>query len=179
MQAKIAQTKWHIDQDVSSVLQLAEEKKWSFTLVRKFVAQNAPVAGERKDVYVARLIAMAVGIDAVNRRKLEEQAGKAHDLANPKAAEKKKKKDVPDEDDEWAKPGWTVDTGREVSKNYDFGSGGGAHKPKGRVWFGEPGVAWSVDKDEHAGAGYKKFTRVANKWRYAGSYNVNLVYKDR
>ena len=175
LQAKIAQTKWqHIGQGIPSVVQLAEEKKWSFKQVLKFVGENGPGRGEQRQTYIDRLVILAGGIEAGTRGKVQNEAGKAWDQANPKPAEKKKKAPAAG-----PHPGWVVDTERTVFKGYDFSSGGGSHRPKGMVWIDDDGNAWAEDKDEHAGAGYKKFEQRANKWVYAGSYDMTLKYKNR
>ena len=175
LQPKIAQTKWqHIGQGIPSVVQLAEEKKLSFKEVLKLVSGNGPERGEQRQTYIDRVVALAGGIEAGTRAKVQNEAGKAWDQANPKPAEKKKKAPAAG-----PHPGWVVDADRSVFKGYDFGSGGGSHRPKGMVWIDDDGNAWAEDKDEHAGAGYKKFVPHANKWRYAGSYDMTLKYKNR
>jgi hypothetical protein len=155
------------------VVQLAA-RKWLFKEVRNFVSTTPPQPNEDANTYADRLALLATTADPATLLKIREEAAKAHALANPAPKVKPKKKEQ-----EGPHPGWTVDKEREVYKNYEISSGGGSHRPKGMVWIDDEGFAWSEDKDEHAGAGYKKFQRVRNAWQYIGTYNMDLTPKNR
>jgi len=156
-----------------SVIQCALNK-WTFTQVKQFVNNNQPQNNEDRDTYITRVVNAAGNVHDETKAKIQSRAGQIYDVINPPQQKKKKKTET-----EGPHPGWTVDKYGEVSTGYNRNSGGGQHRPKGRVWIDNNGDAWSEDKDEHAGAGYKKFTKTGTGWLYQGTYNMDLTFKNR